>query len=120
MAALAFSACARPTPVVTIAPGLHPRLTPAAAEQLARDAIDLMDVIRPGSREVPSVLAITAIPGGPTLAGYLAGVSWIVEARGDFVEQIGLGERAVLRRVRGITVHISDDDGSVISADFTD
>lgn len=83
LAALVLIAgCAHRVPVVGITPGLHPRLTAAAAEQLARDAIDAMDIIRPGSRDVLDVVAITAIPGG-------------------------------------VILHISDDDGSLISADFT-
>ena len=121
LAALVLIAgCAHRVPVVGITPGLHPRLTAAAAEQLARDAIDAMDIIRPGSRHVLDVEAITAIPGGPTVGGYLAGVSWIVRARGDFLERVGFWTDPAFRAVGGVILHIFDDDGSLISADFTD
>lgn len=118
-ATLVVYACAPARPVVVISPGLHPRLTPAAVEQLARAAIDDMDITAPGSHRPPDVLTLTAIPGGPTLSGYLDGVSWIVEARGAFVERLGFWGDTTLRPVGGVRFLISDDDESVISFVFT-
>jgi hypothetical protein len=120
--AMVLSACSYgPTPpVVTIAPGLHPMLTAAQAERFARDAIAATDIVQPGGFRPLSVVSITAIPGGPTVGGYLAGMSWIIDVRGAFVERTGFHGRETARPVGGIRVLISDADGSVISADFTD
>jgi hypothetical protein len=119
--ALIVGACGfGPTPpVVTIARGLHPVLTPAEVERDARDAIASSAMDGRGHVGPLSVVSITAIPGGPWVGPYLAGASWIVEVRGELIEITGFHPETT-RRAGGVRVMISDFDGSVISVDFTD
>jgi hypothetical protein len=118
--ALAISACtAAVPPVVSIAPGLHPTLTPAQAERFARDAIAAADVMASDRFSAVSVTSITAIPGGPTVGGYLAGTSWIITARGAFVEPLGRFAQPPTRPRSGIQLVISDDGGEAIAFNFT-
>ena len=128
VAALVIIGCVQRTPDVAIWPGLHPKLTPAAAELLARDAIAAQIHVSIGRSDPPDAVAISAIPGGPTVGGYLAGVSWIVELRGEFILETGrpslrniqTAPAGAFRLASGVKVQISDDDGSVISVDFED
>jgi hypothetical protein len=117
---LALSACtAGPTPPdVRIAAGLHPTMTPVQAERLARDAIASANVVSPGPFRPLSVISIAAIPGGMWVGDFLAGVSWIVDIRGPFVEVTGLHPMTT-RRADEVRVTISDFDGTVESEEFT-
>jgi hypothetical protein len=105
---------------VRIAPGLHPTLTAAQAERFARDALAALHIDAPGTFNPTSVVVITAIPGGPGVGPYNDQTSWIVEARGSFLERTGFRGTETARPVGGIRVMISDADGSVVSAEFTD
>jgi len=51
------------------------------------------------------------------VGGYLAGNSWIVELHGAFIESTGR-HPATTRSVTVGLVHVSDDNGSIISVDF--
>lgn len=120
LAVVLLAGCEQPRPDVGIAPGLNPKLTPAAAEQLARDAFASSEAGWPGRREAPDVTSITAIRGGPTVGGYLAGVSWIVRATGDFEVRSCRRCSASETTMHGVIVQISDDDGSVVALNFSD
>lgn len=119
-ATVILSACSSaPTaPVVTIAPGLHPTLTAAQAERFARDAVAFPGIVQPGGFRPVSVVSITAIPGGMWVGPYDEGISWIVELRGQFVEQLGF-HPSTARPASELRIMISDFDGSVTSFVFT-
>ena len=116
--ALIAAGCTHPTPSITISPGLVPQLSPAAVEGLARAAV-APAIDTSGRGHVVDAVAITAIPGGPTVGGYLVGNSWIVELQGAFIETTG-GHPTTTRSVTVALVHVSDDDGSIISVDFAE
>jgi hypothetical protein len=119
LAVLAFAGCATARPVLTVAPGLHPRMSPADAEAVAREAIDGQIALVFGRREPPDAVALTAIRGGATVAGYLAGTSWIIEFEGAFAVREG-GRRVTERTVGRAWVQVSDDDGAVLAVNFGD
>jgi hypothetical protein len=117
-AALVLGGCTHPTPTVTISAGLNPRLSPAAVEGLAREAVaNALDTW--GRAQAPDAVSITAIRGGPTVGGYLAGTSWIVELHGTFTVTTGR-HPTTTRPATVVLVHVSDDDGSIISVDFVE
>lgn len=114
--ALILAGCTHPTPAVTISPGLVPQLSPPAVERLAREAV--APVIDTSARgQVIDAVSMTAIPGGPTVGGYLAGASWIVELHGAFIETTG-HHPTTTQSATVVLVHVSDDDGGIISVDF--
>lgn len=117
MAVLALAGCSGARPILTIAPGLHPQMSPGAAETVARAAIDSQIALVFGRRSPPDAVAATAIPGGATVAGYLAGTSWIIEFDGAFTVTEG-GRHVTVRVVTHAWVQVSDDDGTVLAVNF--
>jgi hypothetical protein len=120
--ALAANSIAAPSPTISIASGVEPRLTPTEAIAIAQNDIALM-ARSVGAAESSTVLKATAArgadvdsvePGAGTAEGEQAeSVYWVVRARGTFVGARGPAGSSDRVAATGYIV-IDDATGDVV------
>ena len=104
---------------VVITPGINPSMSRADVERAVTAFLREMEYLPPPATGLPRFISMTAVPSGPTVAGGLTGISWMVDIEGTFIHR-GRGLRftgvAVYRG--GAILLVSDSDGVVYSSAF--